>query len=270
MTFAFDTLVIGNGTLTTSGNNLYINGTIINGPGGSTTWGAISGSLSNQTDLSNSLLSKGLNYAYSPGGVSQGQFSTNNSILSAVTEFTFGAEDFLGASNPFLALAASAAPNDYFYVASDASTCLFQITSVNAGSSILGVTSVGGNGNAFINGEIYSFNLYKQTILSSTTSAIQKSNGAGLLTDAVVGTDYVTPTTLTAGSTSAIQRGDGTGGITNATAGADYAAPNIPLSTVLSNSSITPIADGNYTLSSTLGGSISFVGGIVTAFSPAT
>lgn len=47
-------------------------------------------------------------------------------------------------------------------------------------------------------------------------------------------------------------------------------SPTYTITNVLTDSSITPIADGTYTISNTLGGSVTIVSGIITAWTPAT
>jgi hypothetical protein len=118
--------------------------------------------------------------------------------------------------------------------------------------------------------------LSNQTDLETALNALQpvitasagllKTDGADIST-AVAGTDYQ----VGIGNLLGIVKGDGGGNLVNAVAGTDFFDTSTPqlLSTTLVASSITPITDGTYALSSSLGGSITFQGGIVTAFSQA-
>ena len=156
-------------------------------------------------------------------------------------------------------------------------------TDTTGGTSVFSVVGTS-NHVAFVAGKASGWSgVYSVSILYPNvgfTTGVLKADGAGNISAAVSGTDFFPPggsvATLSgvlgsanggAGTTVGILKADGVGNVSAASAGTDYAPAAITLSTILPNSSITPVADGTYTvgIGGTTNGTITVQGGIITA-----
>jgi len=245
---------------------------------------------------------QGFSFVFNDGTLAPGQFVANNAFSNSAAAFTFQGNDALGVTlnNSLFNYPA----DSYLYIQGPDASAVYQITSSSIEIETLGVTCVANNGFSFVNGDTYTFTIIPANIgtlvnglvksdgvgnlsaassttdyqaniqsqLGSSVAGILKIDGAGSFATAVAGTDYLPQTNPVS---TQLQKANNAGGLTDATPGTDYYSPSFgppapPLGNVLSASSITPIADGTYTISNSLGGSVAIQEGIITAWNPAS
>lgn len=161
---------------TRASGTFYGNGANLTGVGaGAPTWGNISGALSNQTDLSTALNSKGFTFEHS-SSFSTAQFTTDNSSPASVTSITYY---WYGQMFPI--------GGGYTLLIQDLNSnfAIFTISSIS--SNTLTVTYSSSSGLTFADGIFYTFNILCPAI---PANGLLKTDANGNLLTAVANTDY--------------------------------------------------------------------------------